>query len=104
MMTKISLFVLAGLISGSTADGCFGLNKEECNNRRRCAWTGNFCGGKIGGVIHLDQEDYVVDKLIDSSASGSVSSGDGSDKYNYYDYNLDYEDEDVKKSYLRARK
>ena len=86
-----------------------------CKGHPYCQWVHGVCRDTyyfvsleadegVGVGHYLDQEDYVVDKLIDSSASVSVSSGDGSDKYNDYDYNLDYEDEDVKKSYLRARK
>ena len=126
-MTKISLFVLAGLVSGSssTDSGCSGLNLRKCTMNSDCEWWprpsgGGDCRSRFSSFVrleadegalgvghYLDQEYHAVDKSIDSSASGSESgySGDGLDKYNYYyDYNLDYEDEDATKSYLRARK
>ena len=123
-MAKISLFVLAGLVSGSSSTDCSVLNKGRClQEQSDCVWSANpnapsggYClplfssfesleADEGVGVGHYrDQEDHVVDKNIDSSASGSVYRGDSSDGYNHYDYNLDYEDEDTTKSYLRARK
>ena len=76
----------------------------ECRDRDRFSFVSLEADEGVSVGHYRDQEDPVVDKSIDSSASGSVYSGDSSDGYNHYDYNLDYEDEDTTKSYLRARK
>jgi hypothetical protein len=105
-MTKISLFVLAGMISGSSATKC----TPPCHweNRPGLKYPLCFCPSASSFVSleasvgvdeghYLGAEDYIVDENIDSSWKSGSGSGSGSgdaafsDEYGYYDY----EDEDM---------
>ena len=78
-MTKVSLFVLAGMISRSSAfDPCMlNFSRSQCDRAAwMCKWTGGFFDGKCSSrtssteaatlSFYLDQKDIVVDKNIDS--------------------------------------
>ena len=111
-MTKISLFVLAGMISGGSADMCSGLDFEDCYIDG-CRWTGGLNGKCVSmssteaatlSLIsleanlegdYLDQKDIVVDENIDSYwNSGSGDDTSDEDELHMYKDEEDNMDED----------